>query len=798
MSTFDGFVREFPSIQIDYFRKNPERPPPLACFLSHVHSDHLQGLESFRTPFIYCSAATREMLLRIEKYPHRMNFSKGILESRKLHYKHLSKLLRPIPLNTPTELDLTPRLSIRATLFDANHCTGAVMFLIEGNGKAILYTGDIRAEPWWVNSIIRNPVLVPYTLGNKQLDNIYIDNTFARPSHVCHTFPSKAEGLKELLNKIQAYPDCTTFYLRAWTFGYEEVWMALSAALNSKIHVDRYQMDLYRSLASRSVNDAPFLCGYELGNRFVPGCLSEDEGSRIHSCEPGVHCPVAASRDTVYIRPIVTRTDDGLEMPEIGAGGGGGDLYQVHELELPDQSALEQLEKLCSERIHDKHALSQTRQALIDAFRSKTKALSLDNYGMKDAHDLPLEDLVGILSRGRPDDDSASSEANQHTRLRDRQGNPLPRIIHFPYSRHSSYSELCHLVSAFRPKDVYPCTVDPVSWEEDVSMQTLFGHLCSATGFAHDQKMRDLTAKDPEIRARKRARYEGSFTTQSSQQTSSMIDSSIPEPLQLSHPPLPAATIDPLSSSDRIPLSSSLEPIEESAPVPTGQPLIIPALSPETAKARRDEIRRAWHMLNNAEPSQRALYQLDSLPSSWTDEETELPKCEIAPTPHPPPDNPPHPTSITAPKHTLPIETQTSSITNTNPGTQNLTTDTQPSAPLPQPDETENQTQTNSQFSEPLSLASSTFESQELEPDIEQRQDDESIIPNYDGTTDYITTSLHRHRHQQQRQQSLRRSVSAQIRRDAYLAARADSFEAWAAVSLISTGDNHTEEEIEL
>lgn len=51
---------------------------------------------------------------------------------------------RPIPLTTPTELDLTPRLSIRATLFDANHCTGAVMFLIEGNGKAILYTGDIR------------------------------------------------------------------------------------------------------------------------------------------------------------------------------------------------------------------------------------------------------------------------------------------------------------------------------------------------------------------------------------------------------------------------------------------------------------------------------------------------------------------------------------------------------------------------------------------------------------------------------------------------------------------------------
>lgn len=54
---------------VDYFRKCPERPAPLACFLSHVHSDHLQGLESFRTPFIYCSPATREVC----SYPSYLN-----------------------------------------------------------------------------------------------------------------------------------------------------------------------------------------------------------------------------------------------------------------------------------------------------------------------------------------------------------------------------------------------------------------------------------------------------------------------------------------------------------------------------------------------------------------------------------------------------------------------------------------------------------------------------------------------------------------------------------------------------
>jgi predicted metal-dependent RNase len=163
-----------------------------------------------------------------------MNFSSGILESRKLHYKHLSKLLRPIPLNTPTEIDLTPKLSIRVTLLDANHCTGAVMFLIEGDGKAILYTGDIRAESWWIDSLIRHPILIPYTLGIKRIDKMYLDTTFAHTSHIPHTFPTKAEGIAELLRKLEPYPENTNFYFRAWTFGYEEVWMALAAAFDSK------------------------------------------------------------------------------------------------------------------------------------------------------------------------------------------------------------------------------------------------------------------------------------------------------------------------------------------------------------------------------------------------------------------------------------------------------------------------------------------------------------------------------------------------------------------------------------
>ncbi|GIK02338.1 hypothetical protein Aspvir_006387 [Aspergillus viridinutans] len=755
MSTFDGIVQEFPYIQIDYFRKNPERPPPLACFLSHVHSDHLQGLESFRAPFIYCSAATRELLLRIEKYPHRMNFSKGILESRRLHYKHLTKLLRPIPLDTPTEIELTPLLSIRVTLLDANHCAGAVMFLIEGDGKAVLYTGDIRSERWWVDSLVRHPVLIPYTLGSKKLDKIYLDTTFARVDHVCRSFPSKAEGLRELLQKVEAYPKETIFYFRAWTFGYEDVWIALSALLNTKVHVDRYQIGLYRSLASnsrRAISEAPALCGFELGNRFVPGCLSEDESSRVHSCEPGVHCSAVRSKRTVYIMPVVARMEDGTRVPEIGAGGGGGDLYQTHELELPDQSSLQQLESLCLEQIRDPKTLSQTREALAEAFKSKNKALSLDSYGMKDVCDIPLQELAQILGRGRSDKELWSKDVKVSA-LRDMSGNHLPNTIYFPYSRHSSYEELCELVSAFKPRDVYPCTVDALEWDEGVSMRSLFGHLCSGQEFVHDQYMRDTIGNDEELRSRKRLRYEEDHSTQSTEQSIS-IDASIDRSLVvMPNTSEPQAQAHPRRTSI---LPSSLETAPDAATnpnpkEPSPRPLPIPTSSPETAKAKRNEIRRAWHFLHAERPHHPEI-DLGALPSSWpTAEEDEfhLPHRESS---------------------------ETGDETHT-PTQDNMHYDTGNKDDMP-----------NSQATNTLSISSSAFASQ-----------DQTLGPlQQDGSGDVDVDIPPSSERAPGRSRTLNRSSSSRARRAAYLAARADSYDAWACMGLVSAGDNHSMEETEL
>ncbi|KAI1387852.1 Metallo-hydrolase/oxidoreductase [Hypoxylon trugodes] len=486
MSTFNGIIHEFPDIRIDYFRGFNDRPP-LACFLSHVHSDHLTGLEVLRSPFVYCSAATREILLRLEKYPCRMNLAKGILENPRVQtYKHLTKVLKPIPLDTPTELELEPGKIIRVTLLDANHCVGAVMFLIEGDGTAILYTGDIRSEPWWVNSIVRNPTMIEYTTGMQRLNRIYLDTS------MLGGFPlqTKAEGLRLLLEQVWYYPEDTIFYIQAWTYGYEDVWIALSKALNSKIHVDKYKMGVYKSLATKSTDnrfaaqthlakEAPYLAGFTCGNNQHEGCLTLDENVRIHSCEKGTGCAVIKNKPVVWIKPIVAHLRDGQDVDEVGIGGGGEDLIQRLSIGIEDIRALTEtvnsnLQLPDGSHLSDGHLLSK---ALLGS-----RDLGLD-MEINDS----AEESIQIYQIFRSIFKKVKTMQNPVTTNENFDTDALPNRIVFPYARHSSIPELRHLIEAFRPIDIWPCTVDPEDWmESGITMEELFGDLCGGLN-QHDK-----------------------------------------------------------------------------------------------------------------------------------------------------------------------------------------------------------------------------------------------------------------------------------------------------------------------
>lgn len=493
MSTFNGIVHEFPEIAIDFFRIGPGRPPPLACFLSHVHSDHLAGLDLLRSPFVYCSAATCAILLELQKRANRVDCANGLLEAPVRTYKHLKTVLRPIPLETPTLLELQPGNNIQVTLFDANHCPGAVMFLIQGHGKAVLYTGDIRSEPWWVNSIARNPCLVEYTSGLKILDRIYLDTSLLDD----YTLQTKAEGLQHLLSQVVRYPKDTIFCMQAWTYGYEEVWIALSKALQSKIHVDNYKMRVYRSLVTKSSEErfpslshhskeAPFLVGFNSGKRQFEGCLTRDENVRIHSCEKGTPCTVMNSKPIVWIQPVVAHFPNGEDISEVGLGGGGDDLEQNVELAKVATDNMEALLQV----IQDSPGISRETKKQI---KSLLMALvDKENSQHESAIDALTEDvqtrLGSILCSMIRLVDARQKQANAQD-----QDPSLPSKITFSYARHSAYPELRHLVETFRPKDVWPCTVDVSQWEErDITMQKLFGSSSSGDVFQHDLVMKEI------------------------------------------------------------------------------------------------------------------------------------------------------------------------------------------------------------------------------------------------------------------------------------------------------------------
>ncbi|CAK7564832.1 MAG: hypothetical protein SEPTF4163_002735 [Sporothrix epigloea] len=386
MSTFDGHIREFPDIQVDYFRTTHTSASrrPLACFLSHAHSDHLVGLDTLRSPFVYCSAATRAIVLRLEKYHCRVNFAKGILEARERTYKHLKHLLKPLPLDTPTTLELSPGHRIQVTLFDANHCPGSVMFLFEDDKKSALYTGDTRLEPWFVNALVSRPCLAQYAAGLRTIDTVYLDTSFSERDVV---FEPKAEGLKQLLQTVASYPLDTIFYLHAWTFGYEEVWTALAKALRSKIHVDEYKMRLYKSLSvdtAGMTGDSEFgdhfvaldpvassLVGFACANTFHKGCLTTEEAYndqpvRIHSCEKGLgHCRTIQNTvsQVVWISPIVCRLPYGRgEMTEVGVGGGGDDLNKEADLKAKYHDEIARLREIKTSSLPDDSDFAQDSQ----------------------------------------------------------------------------------------------------------------------------------------------------------------------------------------------------------------------------------------------------------------------------------------------------------------------------------------------------------------------------------------------------------------------------------------------------
>ncbi len=377
-----------------------------------------------------------------------------------------------VALDVPTRISYTARCELTITLLDSNHMPGSVMFLVEGPRGAVLHTGDVRAEDWWVLALARNPRVRRYvntdedesddeddddddgsgpevngggrkssldldpapqndgmgerrrrkrkgdrllrherlkqqkleiahrgsdyaaqrwlTLGDSlesnppssdsedehgagrisvpfatKLLNIYFDSemmgSFRRPV-------SKARAVRDAVTLMHAYPSDVTFYLNAWTWGYEELLTGVAQHFGSQVHLDRYKLLQFATNARAA---EPFLA--EIG--------TADEGVRFHACEKARMCQhllakgargASWGQGAALEAAVATPTKKDKESkqkqqhrrppPVLGKSGAPSVVY-VHPVEMSEATWAEYYDDTAGRLLEAKQAAKQGRSA---------------------------------------------------------------------------------------------------------------------------------------------------------------------------------------------------------------------------------------------------------------------------------------------------------------------------------------------------------------------------------------------------------------------------------------------------
>ncbi|KAF9361739.1 hypothetical protein BGX26_012460 [Mortierella sp. AD094] len=258
MSTFDGLIREFPTVAIDNFKIRP-------------------GNSS-----IYCSQITAKWLPMLATRAKQTMFESG--QDKK-----------PLATDVPHYLDLGNGRRARLSLIPAHHCPGAVMFLLQDDQSCILYTGDARNEALDLQGLSTMPI---FSSSTQRIHRLYLDTTY------CHqefqAFPSREFIVSDLVTFINRRPRLAHYYIDAWTFGYEDIWIGLSKAFNTKIHVSPYFYELYKAIDDM------------ISPKILPYLTLDGTTARFHSCRLGSTCGYggaggehSSARELIRIQPNV-------------------------------------------------------------------------------------------------------------------------------------------------------------------------------------------------------------------------------------------------------------------------------------------------------------------------------------------------------------------------------------------------------------------------------------------------------------------------------------------------------------
>jgi len=229
-----------PGLYVDAFRGKyllRTQDPDNAFVLTHYHGDHYGSLpkeRKFQGPaLIHCTPVTAALLRDVHEVPEMFivehpygeswNFRpKGWLKTRDRHQRGDG--------------------STKITFYDANHCPGATIVLVEcPDGKVHVHTGDMRYhEKFTSYPLLRKAAL------NRTIDTVLLDTTYANPKHdfipqeaAVHSIASQVQ---ELLSPENNSDNKTLVLLSCYSVGKEKVLWEASTRANQLVYVSERKL----------------------------------------------------------------------------------------------------------------------------------------------------------------------------------------------------------------------------------------------------------------------------------------------------------------------------------------------------------------------------------------------------------------------------------------------------------------------------------------------------------------------------------------------------------------------------
>lgn len=188
-------------------------------FLTHYHSDHMNGLkEGWNNGTIFTGEITARALIALKKIDP-----------------------ANIKIVTPGE-DIvlgSPAGAVHVTTYEANHCPGSLMFRFDvERGLKILHTGDFRYSADMAKA----------DFG--KIDMLYLDATYDSPRY---EFPTGEEALESAMKVIEKYiakvkQPRPPIFLATYTFGKERYIEEIYNRFGLKVYAPDWRIRSYKLL----------------------------------------------------------------------------------------------------------------------------------------------------------------------------------------------------------------------------------------------------------------------------------------------------------------------------------------------------------------------------------------------------------------------------------------------------------------------------------------------------------------------------------------------------------------------